>query len=329
MSNIKERIGIVGRGIVGQALANGFEEHEIHIYDKYQDSETLANVCKNSEFIFIALPTPMKGDKIDLSIIDENIEQIVKITDNTTKIVVIKSTVVPGTTANYEKRYPNTLFAFNPEFLKEATFTEDFLNPDRTVIGASNAQVALRVLNLYTKRFPKTKIFRTDPTTAEMVKYMANSLFATLVIYNNIAYDLCQALDISYDEVTSMVKEDSRLHSLKNYFQVTSARGFGGKCLDGKELVYRVEDTKIVPMKIRDFVDAYTGNEYILSHDFLNSKYFVADRVTGVARREVDKVARVLFDDGTEIKTSVDHLFTLKNKKIIEVSKLNVGDEVR
>lgn len=63
-------------------------------------------------------------------------------------------------------------FAFNPEFLTEANFLEDFLNADRTVIGASNDLVSRRVAVIFRQRFPKTKIFQTDPTTAEIgIKY--------------------------------------------------------------------------------------------------------------------------------------------------------------
>lgn len=232
---MKEKLGIIGHGIVGQAIARAFFDSEICVYDKYQQSESLKKVCEESEFIFICLPTPMKDGKIDLSIIDENIKEISNYVKGTTKIVVIKSTVVPGTTLNYEKQYPEVLFAFNPEFLREATFVEDSLNPDRTVIGANNAQVSLRLLNLYKKKFPTCPIYKTDTTTAEMVKYTSNCLLATLVIYNNIIYDICQKLEVNYNEMIEMVKADSRFKGL-NYFKVTSLKGFGGKCLP-KDLV--------------------------------------------------------------------------------------------
>ena len=229
-----EKIGIVGAGIVGSAIKSGFEAiADIKIYDKYKSGyNTLEEVCTQSEYIFLALPTPFsfKTNKIDLSIIDENIEEIVKHINSTNKILIIKSTVVPGTTIAYQKKYPNTHFVFNPEFLRESSYIEDFKNPDRTVIGATNAQVALRMLGLYTKRFPGTKIFRTDPTTAEMVKLFANCLLANIITFNNVMYDICQSLNISYEETAKMVVEDRRLHSLSNYFEVTSSRGWGGKC---------------------------------------------------------------------------------------------------
>jgi len=242
------KIGIIGYGIVGSAIAETFKDScEIYIYDKYKFYSSLKNVCEESEFIFICLPTPIKQGKIDLSIIEENISDVVKYTNNTNKIVIIKSTIVPGTTINIEKKYPHTLWSFNPEFLRESTYLEDAVNPDRIVIGSSNAQVSLRLLDLYTKRFPGVKIFRTDPTTAEIVKYTANCLLATIVLHNNIMFDICQSLDLSWEEVASMVKEDRRLHSLQGYFQVTSQRGWGGKCFfkDCSALIGRAKELKV------------------------------------------------------------------------------------
>lgn len=258
-----EKIGIVGMGICGTALYEGFKDlASIKCYDKYKSGyDTLEEVVKASEYVFITLPTPFdfETNKIDLSIIDENIEKIVEYTDNTDKIVVIKSTVVPGTTISYQKKYSGTHFAFNPEFLKEATYIEDFKNPDRTVIGATNAQVALRLLALYTKRFPGTKIFRTDPTTAETVKYFANAMLANIVLFNNIMFDICKALDISYEETAKMVSEDKRFHSLKNYFEVTSSRGYGGKCFP-KDLNALIANAKELNVDVSFLEKVWTEN---------------------------------------------------------------------
>ena len=239
----KEKIGIIGWGIVGHALSEGFKEHEIHRYDKFKDSESLEEVVKKSEFIFICVPTPMKKGRIDLSIMDEDIAQIVKYTDNTDKIVIIKSTVVPGTTDSYQNKYPDTNFAFNPEFLREKTYVEDFLNPDRIVIGAGKKDIGDRLYALYAARFPNAPIFKSDTTAAEMAKYMANCLLATIVIYNNIMFDICNALKINYEKIVEMVASDHRFASL-NYFEVSPDRGFGGKCLpkDLNELANRAKE---------------------------------------------------------------------------------------
>ncbi|MDD5147168.1 MAG: nucleotide sugar dehydrogenase [Candidatus Daviesbacteria bacterium] len=249
------KLGIIGYGIVGQALAYGFsqpeikDKYEIKFYDKYKNTESLESVVASSEFIFICLPTPMKEDEsgIDLSIIEENIKEITQYTDNTDKIIVIKSTVVPGTTAALEKKYPKSNFAMNPEFLTEANYLEDFIKSDRNVVGANNDTVSRRLISLYRQRFPKTKVFQTDTTTAEMVKYMANAFLATKVIFANQMYDLCQALGIKYEEVKNIVVADRRIFN--SHLDVTTSKGFGGKCFpkDIVALIGRAKSLKLDP----------------------------------------------------------------------------------
>lgn len=234
-------LGIIGYGFVGQAVANGFkvasgERDIIRYYDKYKDTLSLEEVIDKSEFIFVCLPTPMKQDEsgIDLSIIEEMAGEITKHTNNTDKVIVIKSTVTPGTTVSLEKKYPNSHFAFNPEFLTEANFLEDFLNAERTIIGANNDLVSRRISVVFRQRFPKTKIFQTDPTTAETVKYFANAFLSLKVTFANFLYDYCQKIGIKYEEVKKMAAADPRI--IDAHLDVTTMRGFGGKCFP-KDLV--------------------------------------------------------------------------------------------
>jgi UDPglucose 6-dehydrogenase len=84
---------------------------------------------------------------------------------------------------------------------------------------------------------PNTPIFETDPTSAEMVKYMANCMLATKVVFANEMYDLCQKLNINYDEVKKMVIADKRMGS--SHLDITSMRGFGGKCFPKDLLALR------------------------------------------------------------------------------------------
>ncbi len=249
------KLGIIGYGIVGQALAYGFSQpdiknkYEIRFYDKYKDTESLESVVAASEFIFICLPTPMREDEsgIDLSIIENSIAEISQYTDNTDKIIVIKSTVVPGTSASLEKKHPKSNFAMNPEFLTEANYLEDFVNADRTIVGANNDLISRRLVALYRQRFPRMKIFQTDTTTAEMVKYMANSFLATKVIFANEMFGICQALGIKYEEVKNMVAADHRIFD--SHLDVTTARGFGGKCFpkDVVALIGRAKELNLDP----------------------------------------------------------------------------------
>lgn len=239
-------LGIIGYGFVGQAVAYGFGQSDpgsqasILFYDKFKESTPLEEVIKQSEFIFICLPTPMKEDEsgIDLGIIDEMMAKITPLTDQTDKIIVIKSTVVPGTTLRFEKKYPNSNFAFNPEFLTEANYLEDFVNANRTIVGANDDLVSRRVVALYRQRFPKQKIFKTDPTSAEMVKYMANAYLSMKVIFAYEMFGLCEELGIDYKTVKEMVTADSRIEDTHLNVEAkdtansntTDRKGFGGKC---------------------------------------------------------------------------------------------------
>lgn len=241
-------LGVIGYGFVGQAVANGFNvasggKDTIRYYDKFKDSTPLKEVIEKSDFIFICLPTPMKKDEsgIDLTIIDESMPEITKYTDNTDKIIVIKSTVIPGTTARLEKEYPKSHFAFNPEFLTEVNFLEDFLNAERTVIGSNNDLVSRSTAVIYRQRFPKTTIFQTDPTTAELVKYFANAFLSLKVTFANFFYDYCQKIGVKYEEVKKMAAKDPRI--VDKHLEVTTQRGFGGKCFP-KDLVSIIGEFK-------------------------------------------------------------------------------------
>jgi UDPglucose 6-dehydrogenase len=154
-----------------------------------------------------------------------------KLKDLKSKIVVIRSTVIPGTTENYQQKYPNLKVLFNPEFLTDATANKDYAKPDKQIIGyttASQGAAAQEVLDLlpdapYKKAMPAKE--------AEMVKYMVNSYYATKVTFANQIYDICQAAGIDYETVKEGFKADKRV--IDSHLEIfhKGYRGFGGKCL--------------------------------------------------------------------------------------------------
>ncbi len=200
------------------------------VYDKYKPRDDLEMLLKESEFIFVCLPTPYyeKELKIDLSIFDNLMATICPKIAGQGKLVVIKSTVVPGTTKRYTAMYPDVPFAMNPEFLTESNYLQDFLNPDRIVIGADNNWVAQRLIDLYRTCFPAATIMKMSSTAAEIVKYQSNVMLAAKVALANVFYDLCAALEVEYDDVKKAVAMDSRIGS--SHMDITTERGFGGKC---------------------------------------------------------------------------------------------------
>ncbi len=282
-------IGIIGYGFVGQAVANGFNaasesRDKIIYYDKYKAGASLEETIKSSEFVFICLPTPMKKDEsgIDLSIIEESMKEVTKHTDGTdeqssssSKVIVIKSTVTPGTTAKLQDSYPNSQFAFNPEFLTEANFLEDFLNAERTIIGATNDLVSRRVAVIYRQRFPKTRIFQTDPTTAEAVKYFANAFLSLKVTFANYFYDYCQKIGIKYEEVKKMAAADPRI--VDSHLDVTTMRGFGGKCFPKDLVALMGEFHKAgVPLDLLETIWQY-NKKIRKTHDWEEIPFVVED----------------------------------------------------
>jgi len=230
-------IGIIGYGYVGEAVKYGFlgKRNNIlfHDSDERKKSNSLEEVVDSSEFIFICVPTPYIGDnpddyRIDLSIINKVVKNVSNLSSNSGKILIIKSTVIPGTTLGYAEKYPDNLFCFNPEFLTEANHLKDFVNADRIVIGVDHKNVGEKVEALYKIEFPKTPIIKMGLIEAELTKYAANSFLATKIIFANEIYDLCERMGIDYGKVREGLSSDRRIGN--SHLEVTKERGYGGKC---------------------------------------------------------------------------------------------------
>jgi UDPglucose 6-dehydrogenase len=221
------KIGIIGLGFVGSAIKNWAEEagYEIFIYDKFQKVGSIEEVNKG-EILYIAVPTPyVKGGSYDDSAVRESLDNI-----NDGKIVVIKSTVLPGTTDDLQLKYSEKKIVFNPEFLTEKSADKDFSSPDRQIVGFTekSKDVADFVMNNLPEAPKKMIIPALD---AELVKYAANVFLATKVIYANMMYDLCEKMGANYENVKDGFASDSRIgHSHLNIFY-EGFRGYGGKCL--------------------------------------------------------------------------------------------------
>jgi len=228
------KIGIVGQGYVGTAIKVGFEPYyELETYDKYDESKTtcdLKQLVWGCEVIFVCVPTPMNEDGSCHTDIVESVIKEINTYANGLQIVVIKSTVPPGTTDMLDKKYDGVNVIFNPEFLTEANFVEDFKNQDRIILGGVRKGTN-KLRQIYSKVFPTAHIIKTGSKTAEMVKYMTNSYLATKVSFANEIYQICQKIDIDYDKVVEYATLDERLG--KTHLSVPGPDGdlgFGGHC---------------------------------------------------------------------------------------------------
>ena len=153
------RIGIVGKGFVGAAVAHGFSQGvgydcDIKIYDKDPSrcQNTLEEVVTSSNFVFISVPTPANKDgSISLKILEECLQSIYVIAEEVRAydaIYLVRSTVVPGTTRNLQNKFPNIKIVFNPEFLTERSSNFDFISQTRFIVGVDPINVK-KVSKLY------------------------------------------------------------------------------------------------------------------------------------------------------------------------------------
>jgi len=231
------KIGIIGYGYVGRATGEGFAtnpENKIFWYDKFKESpNSLNEVIDKSNFIFISVPTPIFSDYsgMDMSIVEEVVGQVAKGVKESGKIVIIKSTSLPGTTRKMANKYSNLNFVMNPEFLTQKNANVDFLKPFRTVIGCEAPDVGGRVKALYESILPKNqKYIITDTVSAEIIKYMSNLILASKVLLANEFYDLSQKVGANYLDVQKGVESDPRIGSHLGVPGPDGDVGFGGAC---------------------------------------------------------------------------------------------------
>lgn len=194
----------------------------------------------NSDISFICVGTPSKSDSsIDLKLINSAAEMISKGLKKhlSFHLVTVKSTVVPGTTESLipilQKSGKEFGLCMNPEFLKEGSAVDDFMNPDRIVIGSLNRKSEQVLYKLYSS-FNCPKIL-TDLRTAEMIKYAANSFLATKISFINEIANICQLAGIDVKKVAEGIGFDPRIGSKF----LRAGCGFGGSCFpkDVKALV--------------------------------------------------------------------------------------------
>ena len=231
------KIGIVGQGYVGTAVKSVFEKHyETNTYDLNGKCSctSMDELIDNSDIIFVCVPTPMKQDgSCDTSIVEGVVGELNALAltrQCSDRIIAIKSTIPPGTTNRLNKNHEFVSVIFNPEFLTEANFIEDFKNQNRIIIGGERPSTT-KLRQVYSLVFPNVKIVKTGSITAEMVKYFTNAFLATKVSFANEMKQICDGLNIDYDKVVEYSTYDERLG--KSHWAVPGPDGklgFGGSC---------------------------------------------------------------------------------------------------
>lgn len=224
---MKGKIAVMGVGYVGGALARVLDEagHAPLRYDPMKGLDD-AGVLALTDVVFVCVPTPYLADGVgfDLSFVRAAIGALPG-----EKTVVIKSTVLPGTTEMLQKEFPQHRMLFNPEFLRQVSADEDMRHPDRQLVGCTerSKDVAPFILRL----LPSAPVMRVmGATEAETVKYFGNCFLAMKVVFANQMYDICQAIGADYDAVKDATAADPRIgpSHLGVFFE--GFRGYGGSC---------------------------------------------------------------------------------------------------
>lgn len=216
------KISIIGLGFVGSAILNSLNKKdmdlEIITYDKFKNGGIgKIDDCFDSELIFLCLPTPYinKDVAYDLNPINENLRIL---NNNKFKgLIIIKSTVLPGTTNNLCDKYENLNICHNPEFLTARTAEEDFLNQKHIILGKSKRCNNFDIIyNFYKKYWSKSKISLCNSNESEAVKLSCNCFYSVKIQFFNELYLMCKKNDIDYEKMKNIMLENdwiNRMHT--------------------------------------------------------------------------------------------------------------------
>ncbi len=223
------RIAIMGVGMVGGALDRYFKTQNIQagLFDPAKELSD-PSVLREADVIFVAVPTPyyLDGSGFDDSFIRQAVETI----PTPGKTIVLKSTILPGTTEHLQSMYPMHRFLFNPEFLTETTVDHDMQHPNRQIVGYTRE--SRRDAELVMGLLPHAPFEKIMPAReAELVKYVGNAFYSLKVAYANQMFDLCDRIGADYDRVKECVKAEPWMGTHHWEIFHKGYRGYGGKCL--------------------------------------------------------------------------------------------------
>ncbi|OGN04642.1 MAG: hypothetical protein A3B99_04075 [Candidatus Yanofskybacteria bacterium RIFCSPHIGHO2_02_FULL_44_12b] len=247
----KLKIGIVGLGMVGEPIRKWFEElngykrgRDLFCYD-VDPKKGYSDDVNRADIVFVSVPTPPNPDgSCNTSIVESVVSHL-----KDGKIIVVKSTIAPGTVERLQNKFPKKRLIFNPEFLTESQAWEDFVSPDRQIVGhtAKSLHDAFEVLNLLPKKHfirPWTSDYSkksVNATEAELGKYASNVFGYIKVVYGNILADLCHAMNekykteksgvrVNYDNIRDLLGADLRIGAAWLNVEHGNYCGAGGYC---------------------------------------------------------------------------------------------------
>lgn len=297
--------------------------HEPHLQDVLKETlgknfildATFEEAIKNSEAIFICVGTPSAPDgSADLKYIIGAIDQILGVDDENFKVIITKSTVPPSTVSKKVKPYVEEKLkelnrevglASNPEFLREGYCWEDFIEPDRIVLGVEDEK-SKTILNKIYKPF-NAPIHYVSYNSAEYIKYLSNTLLSTLISYSNEMSMIADGIgDIDVPTAFRILHEDKRWFgepaSMAKY--VYPGCGYGGYCLP--------KDTSALDSIAREHgVESHILSGNLRINDEI--KDFVANKI--IEKLSKDETIGIL---GLSFKPESDDVRLTPSKDVIE-----------
>ncbi|WGI18132.1 nucleotide sugar dehydrogenase [Methanonatronarchaeum sp. AMET-Sl] len=286
-----------------------------HLGNLFQ-ATTDYQAVKKTDITFICLPTPSNEDgSLDLSIALEGARELGKhLRDKEGHQVVVKSTVLPGSTEKIGEvvleqsglNSDDLLLASNPEFLREGTAVHDFMDPDRIVLGGDSKAIE-NLKNLYKPLIDNgVDIFKTDIKTAEMIKYVSNSLLATKISFANEIGNICKKLEIDSYEVMDGVGLDKRVE--RSFLD--SGIGFGGSCLTPEQKVLVRVNGELKYSSINKIFEIAKDTENKLEAYSLNldTGEHGFNKISTLTKREYEgSLIEVKTSNGRILETTEDH----------------------
>ncbi|HEU4735105.1 MAG TPA: hypothetical protein VFT22_44745 [Kofleriaceae bacterium] len=223
------RIGFIGQGWIGKTYADDFERRGLEVVRYAAEPPYIgrAGEIAGCDIVFVAVPTPTTPRGFDDSIVRDVLRLVGK-----GKTVVIKSTLLPGTTESIQRQYPDLYVMHSPEFLSVATARYDAENPVRNIIGIpvespeyrARAEAVMAVL----PRAPYAQICKARE--AELIKYGRNCLGLVRVVFINLLYDLARELGVDWEPVRQAMAADPDCGPTYLNPVHKSGRGAGGAC---------------------------------------------------------------------------------------------------
>src|SRR3989344_1047554 len=246
MKGKKTLIGFIGQGYVGKNYGDDFERRGFKVVRYSLEPRYISNKekIKDCDIVFVAVWTPTTPKGFDISIVESVLSLV-----GEGKVVVLKSTVIPGSTERLQKKFPRLTIMYSPEFLSVGTAAQDARHPFSNIMGiprnsAKHRAAARRVLSVLPKA-PFSTVCKS--VEAEIIMYSHNMSGYTQIITFNILYEAAHKLGAKWDVVHRALLADPYICNRYSQPRHKSGRGAGGGCFIKDFAAFRIQSQKLLP----------------------------------------------------------------------------------